>query len=424
MRRKPKIALGLVEIAGYYANLAKGFTELGYECDLLMVKSHTFRYSTESKHSPVVNALLWAARVANSNHLLLPANAVIRAMVLAHAIREYDVFVFGFGGTFFRTLDLPLLKALGKKLVFVFHGSDSRPPYINGKPVRKSGGSGHRLVRRAERTRWYVKKIGEYADVIIDSPLCGHYHERPFVNWFHVGIPIAPGQVRPAASSSGDRLVVVHAASDAPSKGTPLILEAIERARHRGHAIELVNLKNRPNAEVLEALSRCDFVVDELYSDTPGAGVAYEAASFGKPTIVGGYAASEFDRWVVPAMGLPTHYCHPDQLDEAIDKLAGDAEYRTRLGASARAFIRDMCEPAQVAERIMRAVEGRDIDDWMVDPNEITYLHGAGLTETAARNAVRSVIEAGSEDGLQLSDKRSLVERFVAFSRGERATPS
>ena len=41
---------------------------------------------------------------------------------------------------------------------------------------------------------------------------------------------------------------------------------------------------------ILAELARCDFVIDQLYSDYPLPGLATEAAWFGKPTVVGGYA--------------------------------------------------------------------------------------------------------------------------------------
>jgi hypothetical protein len=218
-----------------------------------------------------------------------------------------------------------------------------------------------------------------------------------------------PGE-RPARA-----LRVVHAPSAPTSKGSAQITAAIERARRRGVEIDFIQLEGRPNSEVMLELSRCDFVVDQLYSDVPAAGFAFEAACFGKPTLVAGYAAPEFRRWIEPGMALPTHYCHPAELDTALDKLCLDASYRSELGARARRFLRERSTPAMVAERVLRVIEDRDIDDWWVHPSDIEYTFGTGLTEEAVGNAVRAVIEASGEQGLQLSSKPKLVQRLKAL---------
>ena len=42
-----KIFVGPVEIAGYARNLAKGFRELGYQCDNISFERHTYEYSQD-----------------------------------------------------------------------------------------------------------------------------------------------------------------------------------------------------------------------------------------------------------------------------------------------------------------------------------------------------------------------------------------
>src|SRR3990170_1211052 len=64
------------------------------------------------------------------------------------------------------------------------------------------------------------------------------------------------------------------------------ILKFIKKMQLKGHSIELIEIIRKTNAEVLDELSRCDFIIDELYSDAAMAGFATEAAFFGKPAIV------------------------------------------------------------------------------------------------------------------------------------------
>ena len=428
---KLRIAFAPVEIAGYYRNLCIGLQELGVDSRQLLVEAHGFRYGEHPPDDPIARFALDAAQRSDpkkqpglGRFLLRPINLASRAALVAHAARSYDVLVLAYGSSLLHLADLPLLKRLGKKLVFVFHGTDSRPPYLNGKKVRSAGEHpGPYLAREARSIKRSVAWINRYADAIIDNPLSGHFHLRPFVNWFEVLIPCAHDErfsraaaTVAAAGPCGQALRIVHAPSDPASKGSDLIAAAIERARRRGTAIEYVELKGRPNAEVLEELARCDFVIDELYSDVPGASLCFEAAAFGKPAIVGGYGQEQFQRWIRPERVLPTHYTRPELLDAAIERMAGDVAYRSELGARAQRFVTETCSPAAVASRMLRVIEGDVPPSWLVSPDELGYAHGFGMTEPMARSTIRSVIEAGGDAALQLSEKPELVRRLRAFA--------
>jgi hypothetical protein len=428
--RKLRIALAPVEIAGYYADLRVGLDELGVDARLLMVEAHSFRYGDRPPDGRFAQGALELARRSDpkkqpglGRFLVRPANLLSRAALVAHAARHYDVLVLSYGSSLLHLADLPLLKRLGKKLIFIFHGTDSRPPYLNGKKVRAAGDApGPHLAAEARRMKRTVAWINRYADAVIDNPLSGHFHSRPFVNWFEILIPrIHDSRFARAAEiakqpRTSQALRVLHAPSDPPSKGSDLIAAAIGRARQRGFAIDFIEIKGRPNAEVLEEIARCDFVIDELYSDVPGASLCFEAAALGKPAVVGGFGAQQFRRWIRDDMVLPTHYCHPDELDAAIDRLASDASYRAERGASALEFVTAKCAPVAVAERVLRVIEGNAPASWFVDPQQISYAHGYGLTDAAARGSVRAVLEAGGDGALQLSDKPALVQSLRAFA--------
>ena len=53
-----------------------------------------------------------------------------------------NVFVYGFGATlaWWPHLELRLLRALGKRILFFYHGSDSRPPYLDGQIMASDRG--------------------------------------------------------------------------------------------------------------------------------------------------------------------------------------------------------------------------------------------------------------------------------------------
>ena len=116
-----------------------------------------------------------------------------RLPLLVWAIVTRDVFIFGFASTFFGYLELPLLKLFGRRVVFVFHGSDSRPPYLNGAGATASPQADpHALVQSTRQVKKRVRKIDRWADVVVDNPLSAHFHERLIVSFLAIGIPRTP----------------------------------------------------------------------------------------------------------------------------------------------------------------------------------------------------------------------------------------
>src|SRR3712207_881295 len=97
--QKPRILIGLRELAGYGANLREGFRQLGVECDFISLVEHPFAYGgddtyllvrwarlthvkrTDTPRSQIFRKVLWAS-LGELNMLLL----------LLWALPRYDVF--------------------------------------------------------------------------------------------------------------------------------------------------------------------------------------------------------------------------------------------------------------------------------------------------------------------------------------------
>jgi hypothetical protein len=343
-------------------------------------------------------------------------------LLFIRACPAHDVFIFTFGTTFCDFLELPLLRLLGKKTVFVFNGSDHRPPYMNG--VYMSSADDENIARVIAETRLIkrrLRRIEAHAHVIIGHHLSAHLHERPFVPALLLGLPFAApvGVSQSEATSDGRPVRIVHAPSRPEVKGTVKIRAAVEALRGKGYAIDLVEIVGKPNAVVLDELSRCDFVVDELYSDTRMAGLATEAAFFGKPAVVGGYASDDelmIEGVYPPEQFPPVEFCHPDLIQEAIERLVADERYRVELGARAREFVLGPWAPAAVASRYLRLMAERPPDGWLYDPGQIGYLLGAGMSASVARIGMHRVIETHGVQALCLSDKPELEQAVVRFA--------
>jgi hypothetical protein len=421
--RRKRVFIGLCEIAGYNSALKLGFDEIGVDSTFIELNSHQFKF----RNCQLDNAWIRLIKFFGDRRVATTRKNLIRKIfwilcqqattipLFIWALFRFDVFVFGFGESFFRLWDLPLLRLLGKRIICIFYGSESRPPYINGKYADLSP---EELAKLTEEFKRRVVRIEKYAHFIINHPPTGHFHEKPFVQYMAVGIPAAleiPFKgIREHDPARPVR--ILHAPSHTTCKGTDRIRTAIESLKEKGYAIEYVEVMNQPNAVVIRELQECDFVVDELYSDAVMAGFATEAAFCGKPAVVGGYVRLDDLGGLGPEEIPPVFHCHPDKVEGAIEKLISDPEERLRLGESARQFVLTRWTARSVAERYVHLIADDVPADWYFDPREITYLHGWGMRDAEVQGLIQELLDRCGTDALQLRDKPVLQERFVSFA--------
>lgn len=429
-KRSPRVFIGLLEMGGYYANLAAGLAAIGTPTTFADLGNHPFRYGGGSTH-PLVELALRARRrrvEATGAPARLAWQAVFRfflLLLLAWALARHEVFIFGFRTTFLRLRDLAILRRLGKRVVLVFHGSDARPPYVDGADMdpamRRSIGDCARLARTKKRD---IELLERSADVIVAFPLYGHFFSRPIVGFHDVGIPqpligdfpaLAPEPPAPP-------LRVLHAPSNPFVKGSARIREVIAGLVAEGLPLELIELVGVPNSVVREELARCHFVVDQLYSDIPVTGLVAEAARYGRPSVLGGYGWEEIRRLMPRLDWPPVELCHPDGLEAAVRKLATDADHRRQLGLAARRFA-ETWAAERVAGRFLDLIDGRIPSAWMHTVDEVRYTHGVGLAEEHARQIVRELIAEEGTSALQLDDRPAMRNAFVEFAHQDGRVP-
>ncbi|MFQ5964406.1 MAG: glycosyltransferase [Candidatus Scalinduaceae bacterium] len=425
-----KIFIGLTDVAGYYTNLKKGFDELGVKSVFVNLGGHPFEYGGDDTQNILIKLRKSVTAKLASTHrssiflkvLWRALRQILWTVLFAWAILRYDVFIFGYKSSFLSFYDLPILKFFKKKVIYIFHGSDSRPPYIDGSIMSMNGGltveDCINLTRKQKNT---LKRIERYADIIIGNPLSSHLHEKPVIVVQIIGIPFKCDKDNRinAEFRHNHGIRILHSPSNPEGKGTSRIRKAIKSLQAKGHPLEFVEITGKSNTIVLNELANCDFVIDQLYSDTPMAGLATEAAFFGNPTIVGGYGQAEIRR-IFPADKMPlVFFCHPDEIEKAIEKLIMDEKYRMELGRKVKQFVETNWAPKKVARRYLQLIKGNIPEDWLYDPKDISYLNGCGLPEYRSKELIKSVIERGGKEALQLSDKPDLERMFVEFARGD-----
>ena len=306
-------------------------------------------------------------------------------------------------------------------VVVVYHGSDSRAPYLNPVIVGYNGDFDAKVyVLETKVIKNKLKKIERYADLIINNPHASHLHEGKIINWFCIGAPffLPPlSEENDTNCSSDDSCVIVHAPTRPGPKGSIQIEKAINALKKKGHNIEYVKLVEKPNSEVLENLSKCDFVVDELFSDAIMAGFAAEAASFGKPAVEGMYEYEKIKNSIPVEMVPPVLSCSPDDVESAIEKLIVDKKFRISLGKKAREFLENQWSPEAVAKRFLLLAKNEIPDNWWFDTKNINYLLGWGVTRERTKNLLRTIFQSYGTSALQLKHNPNLEKAFIHFAR-------
>ena len=425
-----RVLIGPVEIAGVAQGLSQGLRALGVSADLVMGSEHPFAYGGSEVDSIFVRSWrftgTWCRRLPMRRWWLKIPLAMLHLalgwVVLAWALTRYSAFVFIAGKSLTGTMvDLMLMRALRRPVVVIFVGSDSRPPYINGAWPMRSVGALARATRRLKRK---VARTERWASACVNAPGTAHFHEMPVVNWFALGCPRSPLQTKTSSASApyhdgpaARRVTLLHSPSVPVVKGTEAIRAAVKGLQQRGHEIDFVLMQGMRNDEVLEAIRHCDLVVDQMYSDTPMAGLAFEAALMAKPVLVAGYFARHTAEMLAGLPIPPTRFVQPGDFDRALEALVSDAFAREALGSAAKQFVDTHWQCEQVARRLLRILHGDIPDSWWFDPGTVRYLEGCGLHEDAARERVRQLIEHSGPAALCLSDKPELEVSFVSWAR-------
>lgn len=424
-----KIFIGPTEIAGVAQGLHEGFCELGIVSEIILSVAHPFQYKdTPRVWWQRIWLALGALRVSFGRDKLL--RKVLSVMlhnlwgvvVLLIALYRFDAFIFLFGQTFTNTrFELWMLRRLRKKIIFIYAGSESRPPFVDGgiypglpdDPIPSAAV----LQVATRRCKKRVAMQEKYADYIVCSPTTAHFLTREYINWFAMGLPKRQDNHLEYTGEVGRAVKILHGPSNPLVKGSHIILQTIQGLIDDGYSIELIKLQGVSHARVLEALAYCDFVVDQVYSDTPMAALATEAAFFGKPSIVCGYFASEVGRSLRSEQIAPSLFVDPSKLKSAIKTLIEQPDVRRSLGRSAQRFVREQWGVATVAERYMQLLNGSPDEAWWSDPYSIRYVAGCGLPLERAKRMVGTLLDTYGQESFQLSDKPELQAAFVALAR-------
>jgi glycosyltransferase involved in cell wall biosynthesis len=240
---------------------------------------------------------------------------------LLQLLPRTDVFHFYFGLTLVpRSVQFPILRALGKKSVMHYLGSD-----IRGKAPRELA---------------FGKKAG--------AQVVGSYDA---IRWVPEAEVIPPGidvrAIEPSPPSDRSRPLILHAPSSRRRKGTDDVIAACE-----GLDADLVLVEGLHHAEAFERYRDADIVVDQLNAGWYGV-LAIECMALGKPVV--SFLHDEAVERSEEALGarVPIVRATKDELRGRLEQLVASASERRRIGAESRAYVERVHDLERVADRLL-----------------------------------------------------------------------
>jgi glycosyltransferase involved in cell wall biosynthesis len=322
-------------IAGIAGLLARAERDLGYHATSLEYISRRLAFATDA-----------------SLHLEAQAGPLRKGATVGRyalqALRRFDVFHFYFGNTLFPWPfpDLPLLRALGKRIIFHFCGCDVRSRARNLAEYAVSGC--HECVslvclgKRRPPLQFADAVFVSTPDLLADVP----------------GAVLMPGPIdlarwqpcppRTTPPTAADPLRILHAPTDREIKGTTYVLAAVERLQAAGYPVALQVLEGIPYAEVPAFVGQADIVVDQLMIGAYGT-FSIEAMATGRPVVC---RIRDDLRGHYPA-DLPVISADPSSVYAVLERLVQDPDARARLGHAGIAYAEQVHEMHRVAEAVL-----------------------------------------------------------------------
>jgi glycosyltransferase involved in cell wall biosynthesis len=237
-------------------------------------------------------------------------------------------------------LDLPILKILGKKIVFEFHGSDIRPPFSFSRPGSFLRKSAILIKQRISKTI-----IGIFADAkVVTTPDLLEY--VPSAHFIPVAIDKKFVESRPRPFGKS-QLVIIHAPTNRVVKGSDFVISAVKNLQSKGLPVRLDLIEGLPPAQLKKHFEKADVAVDQLLIGWYGL-FAVEMMALGVPVV--SYLRDDLKKY---APNLPIVSANPDNLVEVLEKLVSKQGLREKLGRRGPGFVREFHQSEVVAKRFI-----------------------------------------------------------------------
>lgn len=316
--------------AGQGLKTAQAQRQLGYVSDCLIYSETLFKRGADINLNLTPNAM-WPRRWVEKSHAFLTWAP------------RYDVFHFHATTFLDIMLDIPLLKALGKKVLMHYHGYELYPLF-DAETSRRLYGDFAMKGRDRAYARIALFLVRRFADaVFVSEPEMAPW--IPGAVWIPQPLDLEYWMADASLSSGRHDGVIniVHAPSNRTKKGTIYVERAVRALQDKGYPVQLQIVENMPYEQVKKSYQRADIFVDQLLCGWYG-NASCEAMALEKPVCC--YIRSDLFSFLG---SCPIVNVTPETLESELIALIQDKDLRAKLGRRGRQYVAKVHDVMKIA---------------------------------------------------------------------------
>jgi hypothetical protein len=278
-----------------------------------------------------------------------------------HILKRTDVFIFFYNSFLENSDDLELIKASGKKIIFIFVGDDARWFYgmhqdfkLNNLHTYTYGDDYDYSVKGLEFRLQKIRKAEKFADFIFSKREQSQLQLRTFS---HYPMLVYSDEYDSDRMQRKHRPIVVHAPTNPLVKGTKFVLEAFEKLRSEGIEFEAKLIENLCHMEAKQVYLDADIIIDQLY--IPGGGkLSTEGMALGK-VVLSRMAYNTYEQGF-PISECPIVDVSPDTIYNELKRIIVDYPKRVHLAQKGKDYVSLYLDSKKFVKELLDILDGKE----------------------------------------------------------------
>ena len=254
--------------------------------------------------------------------------------------RDFDIFHFWnksfcFDAQYshYTGVDIPLIKARGKKVIHRSTGFDVRTPKLDLESNKYSPfRNGYEHLFDQDVQQQYMDFLREYVDqFVVQDPELQQFVPEAIL------IPRALDltELKYVGIKKNECPVVVHAPSSPLCKGTKFVLKAVERLKEEGVKFEFKLIEGVKHEKAMEIYQNSDVIIDQLLIGATGV-LTLEGMALGKPVIC--FLREDLFKSMY-GNEMPVINANPDTIYDKLKMVISDYEMRQHYSKFGREMV-------------------------------------------------------------------------------------
>jgi glycosyltransferase involved in cell wall biosynthesis len=314
-----------IEIAGQMGILCQGLRSVGWRA----------------------NGYNWFQTYLNYESPIVDTDSYELQHVFDEVVHASDIIHFHNGDTMLADYkDLPVLKALKKRMVMHHWGNDVRDVEKLNLRLKYPLPLGY---HNSQQIQEKLQKLSAYIDtaIIQDNELY-EFIKPYYKNVYTLPLALNTSDIVPAYPDvNQQRPLIVHAPTSDEFKGTKYVEAAIASLQTR-HQFDYQRIEKMGHKTAMNWYLKADVVVDQLLCGTFGM-LSVEAMAMGKPVIT--YIRDDL-KSTYPGQ-LPIVSASPDTLESTLEDLIVNSQKRRTLGQQGRYYVEKYHDVRAVTKKLI-----------------------------------------------------------------------